>query len=163
MFPCGINSLPSVPGGCLKINNLHPLQLGARNESADAQGACLQKAEPRRVQRAHPVHDVEGHAVRPLPRYQRVGAIGSWGSQFMFHSQNLFCGPNSMFESRRREEWSLAKRLVGTTEFLLLLWSENSGFYTCEQSLVLELTSQPIILLNCSIKCNHQYFNIFLK
>ena len=68
MSPCGINSLPSVPGGCLRINNLRPLQLGARNENADAQGACLQKAEPRRVQRAHPVYDVERHAAHPLSR-----------------------------------------------------------------------------------------------
>ena len=37
MFSCAINTLPSVPGRCLRINNLCPLQLGPRNEGADTQ------------------------------------------------------------------------------------------------------------------------------
>lgn len=89
MFLYGINIFPSVPGGCLRVNDLCALQIGTRNKGADAQRAYLQKAEPWPVQRSHPIHDVEGNAVFSLSRYQWVVVTGSW---------NLcsFCGTSSV-------------------------------------------------------------------
>lgn len=80
VFPYGICTLPSVPGGCLRINDLCPLQLAERNKGADTKRASLQKAEPGPVQRSHPVYDVEGNGVHSFSRYQWVVAIGTWSS-----------------------------------------------------------------------------------